>query len=66
MNLIWRFFSDDSHRWKWQQLSASKEVIYESAQDYGNYEACMVDAKAKGYVFHASHARRVSSAPRRK
>ena len=57
MNLIWRFYTDDNHCWKWQQLSVSREVITESHAAYGEYEGCVADAKSKGYVFHPSQAR---------
>ena len=57
VNLIWRFYTDDNHRWKWQQLSVSREVITESSSAYKEYEGCVADAKSKGYVFHPSQAR---------
>ena len=57
VNLIWRFYTDDNQRWKWQQLSVSREVIAESSTAYKEYEACVADAKSKGYVFHPSQAR---------
>jgi hypothetical protein len=56
-NLIWRFYADARRRWKWQQLSAQREVIAESPRSYKKYEECVTDAKANGYVFHPSHAR---------
>ena len=57
VNLIWRFYTDDAHRWKWQQLSVGREVITESDLAYMEYEGCVADAKSKGYVFHPSLAR---------
>ena len=57
VNLIWRFYTDENHRWKWQQLSVSREVITESSSAYKEYEGCVADAKSKGYVFHPSQAR---------
>ena len=57
VNLIWRFYTDDNQRWKWQQLSVSREVITESNAAYKEYEGCVADAKSKGYVFHPSQAR---------
>ena len=57
VNLIWRFYTDDDHRWKWQQLSVGREVITESNMAYKEYEGCVADAKSKGYVFHPSRAR---------
>jgi hypothetical protein len=57
MNLIWRFYTDELHRWKWQQLSVAREVITESLAAYGEYEVCVADAQSKGYVFHPSRVR---------
>ena len=57
VNLIWRFYTDDDHRWKWQQLSVGREVITESDLAYNEYEGCVADAKSKGYVFHPSQSR---------
>jgi hypothetical protein len=57
VNLIWRFYTDDSQRWKWQQLSVGREVITESDAAYMEYEGCVADAKSKGYVFQPSQAR---------
>ena len=57
VNLIWRFYTDDKQRWKWQQLSVGREVITESDTAYKEYAGCVADAKSKGYVFHPSQAR---------
>ena len=57
MNLIWRFYTDDLRRWKWQQLSVTREVITESHTAYVEYEGCVADAQSKGYVFHPSQVR---------
>ena len=57
MNLIWRFYTDDNQRWKWQQLSVNREVITESHAAYKEYDRCVADATDKGYVFQPSQAR---------
>jgi hypothetical protein len=51
MNVIWRFYMDEGHRWNWQQIGASQAIVAESSKGYRNYEACMVNAKNRGYVF---------------
>ena len=38
MNVIWRFYLDHNHRWKWQRMSADRTVIAESAAAYKEYE----------------------------
>ena len=58
-NLIWRFYIDSNHRWRWQHLSVQGEVISESPKGHKEYEECLADAKGKGYVLHPSHARLV-------
>ena len=57
MNIIWRFYSDLSHAWRWQQLSADRTVVSESHGAYKNYEQCLADAIEKGYVFLAPQPR---------
>jgi len=59
-NLIWRFYTDTSGRWRWQHLSMQREVIAESSKSYRDYEECLADAKDKGYVFHPARARLMS------
>ena len=51
MNIIWRFYSDTSHAWRWQQIAADRTVVSESQKAYKNYEGCLADAVEKGYVF---------------
>lgn len=57
MNIIWRFYSDPAHAWRWQQISADRSVVSESPQAYKSYEGCLADAVEKGYVFLAPQAR---------
>lgn len=59
MNLVWRFYMDQAHRWRWQHLAIDRTVVAESAKGFGDYEDCLTDAKNSGYVFHPSHARLV-------
>jgi hypothetical protein len=51
MNLIWRFYSDSDHRWRWQRLSVDKSVVDESRAGYKEYESCLANAREQGYVF---------------
>ena len=50
-NTIWRFFLDESKKWRWQQVSVSRVVVPDSQQSFEAYEACVADAEAQGYVF---------------
>jgi hypothetical protein len=68
MNLIWRFYSDSEHRWRWQHLAFDSSVLAESRASYAHYEACLANAKERGYVFLPSLSTRPqssSSKPRR-
>ena len=66
-NLIWRFFTDANGKWKWQQLAFDKSVIEESKTPYKEYEECLADARARGYIFRpALSTRPESTAPRTK
>ena len=51
MNIIWRFYMDSGSRWNWQQIGASQAVVAESSTGYVNYEACLANAKDRGYVY---------------
>ena len=62
-NLVWRFYTDAKHRWKWQHLTVLQEVVSESAKGYKRYEECLADAKEHGYVFQPSQAKRPSVVP---
>ena len=64
VNLIWRFYMDNNHRWKWQQLTVHREVIAESHTAYRDYEECLADARGKGYDFQPSQAKLVPGQPR--
>ena len=57
MNIIWRFYTEHDHRWKWQRISADRTVVEESRTAYKDYEACLADARNKGHVFQPSQAK---------
>jgi len=52
MNPIWRFHRDPEHDWHWQQLSPSQDVLASSLSGHAQYEQCLADAAAHGYVHH--------------
>jgi hypothetical protein len=56
-NLVWRFYMDEGHKWKWQHLSMQGEVISQSARSYKDYESCLGNAKENGHVFEQSQAK---------
>ena len=51
MNVIWRFYMDGGRRWNWQQIGAGQTVVAESSKGYSDYEACLANAKDRGYVY---------------
>lgn len=59
MNVIWRFYVDGQQRWKWQQLSADRSVVAESAKAYKDYESCLANAQGQGHEHLPSIGRRV-------
>lgn len=59
MNFIWRFYLDQNHRWKWQQLSVDRTVIAESSAGYKEYEGCLANARDNGHVFQPSQEKMV-------
>jgi hypothetical protein len=66
-NLIWRFYTDDSGRWKWQRLNFDRSVFQESKSAHKEYDACVADAHAFGYVQLPSVSTRLeTNAPRPK
>lgn len=50
MNLIWRFYLDPNRLWRWQHLAFNRDVIEASRKAYEEYEDCVEDAVARGYV----------------
>ena len=58
MNVIWRFYMDGGHRWNWQQIGAGQAIVAESSKGYSNYEACLANAKDRGYVFLPAQGKR--------
>jgi hypothetical protein len=65
MNVIWRFFVDETNNWKWQQLSADKTVVAESPTGFAEYEACLASAKSNGHVYLPSQGQRIQIRPHR-
>ena len=59
-NIIWRFYVDPNHQWRWQRLSVQGEVISESARSYGNFDRCVSDAEESGYMFKPAQPRKTS------
>ncbi len=51
MNDIWRFYTDADHRWRWQRLSAARQLIAESRAGYEIYGQCVAAAQGEGYEF---------------
>lgn len=54
MNTIWRFHRDPQHEWHWQQLSPTQDVLATSTTGHQQYEQCLADAEAHGYVHHVA------------
>ena len=42
---------DSGSRWNWQQIGAGQAVVAESSKGYADYEACLANAKDRGYVY---------------
>jgi hypothetical protein len=49
-NIIWRFYSDCAHQWRWECLAFDGTVLKHSASGYKLYEGCLADACEMGYV----------------
>ncbi|MBE0627125.1 MAG: hypothetical protein IH606_20185 [Burkholderiales bacterium] len=60
MNVTWRFYMDGGHQWNWQQIGAGQSVVAESSKGYTNYEACLSNAKDRGYGFLPAQAKQAS------
>jgi len=50
LNPVWRFYSDATHRWRWQRLAFDGKVVADSKSAYSQYEACLANATKHGYV----------------
>lgn len=59
VNAVWRFYVGQDQKWRWQCLTMHQVVISESQAAYEDYDGCVADAQAKGYVFQASEPRRM-------
>jgi hypothetical protein len=49
-NLIWRFYIDPAHRWRWQRLAVDHTVVETLRSGYAHYEACVANAGEHGYA----------------
>jgi hypothetical protein len=53
LNHVWRFYTGEDRKWRWQCLDVHHAVISESHTAYEDYERCVGDARKKGYVAQA-------------
>ena len=51
VNLIWRFYADSTHHWRWQRLAYDGTVVEHSKSGYAQYESCLANAREQGYVY---------------
>ena len=49
-NIIWRFYSDPAHRWRWECLAFDGTVLEHSTSGYKQYEGCLANACERGYL----------------
>ena len=56
MNEIWRFYSGEDRKWRWQCLSMYGVLIAESQTACKDYDTCRADAQASGYDFFPSES----------
>ena len=52
---VWRFYMTAEQRWKWQHLSALRELVSESPLSFESYEQCLASAQQSGYEFKPAH-----------
>ncbi len=57
-NIIWRFYADRNQQWRWQRLSIHGDVISQSARSYRDFDGCVTDAEASGYMFRPAQPRK--------
>jgi hypothetical protein len=60
MNLIWRFYLDPNQLWRWQHLAFNQTVVAQSRKGYNEYEHCLKNAQAHGYIFLPSQTARAT------
>ena len=51
LNLIWRFYADENHLWRWQRLASDGTVVEHSKSGYKLYESCQDNANEHDYLF---------------
>ena len=49
-NIIWRFYLDAQHWWRWERLAFDGTVLDHSKSAYKLYETCLANASECGYV----------------
>ena len=64
-NIIWRFYSDAAHQWRWERLAFDGTVLENSVSGYKAYEGCLANACKQGYVLLPSLSTKRESASRR-
>jgi len=60
---IWRFFLRSTHRWMWQQLAVDGTVLEQSASGYAQYDDCVLNAMAHGYISAPSVSSKTAGSP---
>jgi len=58
--IVWRFFSEPSRQWQWQQLAFDGTVVGHSKTGYVQYEACVTNAAKHGYTAVPAKPRGIS------
>lgn len=64
-NIIWRFYSDSAHQWRWERLAFDGTVLESSPSNYKGYEDCLANACIQGYVLLPSLSTKPASASRK-
>jgi len=45
VHIIWRFYSDPTHAWRWQRIPRTARCLGDRSGSYKNYEGCLADAE---------------------
>ena len=65
VNVVWRFFTESDHQWRWERLALDGTVLERSKSGYPQYESCVANASESGYVFLPSSSTKPKSASAR-
>lgn len=65
VNLIWRFYSDSAHHWRWQRLAYDGTVVEHSKSGFAQYESCLANAREQGYEYLPSLTTKTETKPSR-